>query len=707
MEDGPGVRALGQAGRPADPGRQAGRRGVQGRARSPHGPRVEAVNPSGHGAAPTRWPAWTPGYGFAVPLLAGDHVTDDAGTGFVHTAPGHGADDYEVWLAHGHHEIPDTVDPDGAYYDARAPVRRPQGAGDRGQEGRQVRPGQPRGDGQADRGRRPAGPRPDGALLSALLALQGPGDLPQHAAVVHPHGRAAGRRRRTLRETALDAIDATAFHPAAGRNRIRSMVESRPDWLISRQRAWGTPLAMFVDKADRPAAARRRGRRPHRRGRSQAEGADAWFTRPDTDFLGEPRPGPLREDRGHPRRLVRLRLAPTPSPWRAAHDTQLARRPLSRRLRPAPRLVPVVACWRAAAPAAARPMTPSSPTASPWTRTARRCPSRRATPPTPQTVIKRVRRRDPAPVGRRWSTTPRTSGSASTILQTTVDAYRKLRNTVRYLLGALAGFDEAERLPLRPDAAAGAVHPAPAVGAGWPGARAPTRPTASRTWCGRCWSSAQNDLSALYLRHPQGQPLLRPPGRVRRRAARTVMDAVFERLTAWLAPLTPFTMEEAWTTRFPDAGSNCAAGHPGDAGRVAQRRRGRALGQGPARCWRSVNDALEAARRDKPIGGALDAWPLGHGARGRHSRRSTAWTPPRCSAPRAPTWRSGETAVTVDVVWPTTPNAAAAGAACPTSANPAACAVGARTLSPPSTPGADQSVSRRTGSPPPGRSPPG
>src|SRR5215472_7413452 len=56
-----------------------------------------------------------PGYAFPVPLLAGDHVTEDAGTGFVHTAPGHGAEDYQVWLAHGHREIPETVDEDGAY----------------------------------------------------------------------------------------------------------------------------------------------------------------------------------------------------------------------------------------------------------------------------------------------------------------------------------------------------------------------------------------------------------------------------------------------------------------------------------------------------------------------------------------------------------------------------------------------------------------
>ena len=78
--------------------------------------RVYDINPSGlETAHPLA--ALDSGYGFSVPLLAGDHVTDDAGTGFVHTAPGHGADDFEVWKAHGHHEVPDTVDPDGAYYD--------------------------------------------------------------------------------------------------------------------------------------------------------------------------------------------------------------------------------------------------------------------------------------------------------------------------------------------------------------------------------------------------------------------------------------------------------------------------------------------------------------------------------------------------------------------------------------------------------------
>ena len=77
--------------------------------------RLDDLDPSGLECAHPL-AALSAGYGFSVPLLAGDHVTDDAGTGFVHTAPGHGADDFEVWKAHGHHEVPDTVDPDGAYY---------------------------------------------------------------------------------------------------------------------------------------------------------------------------------------------------------------------------------------------------------------------------------------------------------------------------------------------------------------------------------------------------------------------------------------------------------------------------------------------------------------------------------------------------------------------------------------------------------------
>jgi len=207
-----------------------------------------------------------------------------------------------------------------------------------------------------------------------------------------------------------------------------------------------------------------------------------------------------------------------------------------------------------------------------------------------------------------------------TILQTTADAYRKLRNTVRYLLGSLAGFTEAERV-------------APA-----------DMPPMERFILHRLWELdrevrsayenylfqdavrpltefCQNELSALFFDIRRDALYCDRPDSLRRRAARTVMDAVFERLTIWLAPLLAFTMEEAWTTRFPDAGSNCLRVFPEtpDAWRdeAAAGQWGAALG-----LRRAVTGALEVARRDKLIGSSLDAhvdiyapegfvWPFG------------------------------------------------------------------------------------------------
>ncbi|MFN9711438.1 MAG: class I tRNA ligase family protein, partial [Alphaproteobacteria bacterium] len=183
-------------------------------------------------------------YGFPVPMLAGDHVTDDAGTGFVHTAPGHGADDYVVWMAHGHREIPETVDPDGAYYPGVALFAGLKVLETEGKKSGKFGPANP-------------------AVMDKLIEA---GNLLARGRLEHssPHSWRSGapvifrntpqwfirmdepledkaHGGRTLRETALEAIEATKFYPAGGKNRIRAMVESRPDWLISRQRAWGAP----------------------------------------------------------------------------------------------------------------------------------------------------------------------------------------------------------------------------------------------------------------------------------------------------------------------------------------------------------------------------------------------------------------------------------------------------------------------------------
>ncbi|WP_122464877.1 isoleucine--tRNA ligase [Brevundimonas lutea] len=575
--------------------------------------RVDDLDPSGLECAHPL-ASLDPGYGFSVPLLAGDHVTDDAGTGFVHTAPGHGADDFEVWKAHGHHEVPDTVDADGAYYPhvplfAGLKVIETEGKKDKiGKFG-------------------PANKAVTERLIEAgnLLAR---GRM-EHSYPMSWRSKAPVIFRNTpqwfirldkpldddgtLRERALAAIDATAFHPAAGKNRIRTMVEGRPDWLISRQRAWGTPLAMFVDKhTGQPLhddAVDARILTAIEQG-----GADAWFDTPDADFLGTHDPARYERiedildvwfDSGcthaftlEPRDPAHGYEGDRPSHWPA--DLYLEGSDQHRGWFQSNLLEGSGTRGRAPYDAVLTHGFTQDENGEKMSKS-------RGNTTDPAVVIKE----SGADILRLWVALvdyAEDQRIGKQILQTTVDAYRKLRNTVRYLLGALNGFEESERLPLD------------------------QMPPLERFILHRLWQLdgqvrrayetydfqdvvrpvlefCSGDLSALYFDIRKDSLYCDRPDAIRRRAARTVMDAVFERLTAWLAPLTPFTMEEAWTTRFPNAGSNCL--------RVMPETPGAWRNDAEAERWAKVeavlevvNEALEAARRDKIIGGALDAWPV-------------------------------------------------------------------------------------------------
>ena len=218
------------------------------------------------------------GYDFDVPLLAGDHVTDDAGTGFVHTAPGHGREDFDIWTANAREleargintAIPYTVDENGAFTDAGAGLHRQARHQRQGREGRRQRGG----DQGAGRGRHADRARPAQAPVSAFLALEEAGDLPQHAAMVHRDGQADRGSRRakpgdTLRDRALDAHQGDALGAAAGRE---------PHHRHDREPARLGDLAPArLGRADRRVRAgerrrlgrhpaRRRGQRAHRRG---------------------------------------------------------------------------------------------------------------------------------------------------------------------------------------------------------------------------------------------------------------------------------------------------------------------------------------------------------------------------------------------------------------------------------------------------------
>ena len=207
------------------------------------------------------------GYDHDVLLLEADFVTTDQGTGFVHIAPGHGADDFELGKKH-NLPIPETVS-DNGILDIELPLL----------GGLRVLKDNEK---IAD-------------IMSEHNALIGRGTL-NHS---YPHSWRSkaplvfrttpqwfiSMKTNNLRDTALKALSETNFFPPQGENRLTKMIEDRPDWCISRQRAWGVPLAIFVNKKtqeplrdqeviDRVVEA------------FKVEGADAWFEKPSSYFLG-------------------------------------------------------------------------------------------------------------------------------------------------------------------------------------------------------------------------------------------------------------------------------------------------------------------------------------------------------------------------------------------------------------------------------------
>ena len=237
------------------------------------------------------------GYEFDVPLLDGEHVTDDAGTGFVHTAPGHGREDYDAWSekevelrARGiDTTIPFTVGADGVFT-ADAP----------GFEGRQV---------ITEKGKKGDANK---AVIDALVEA---GSLIARGRLKHqyPHSWRSkkpvifrntpqwfismedDRDAEGLRAKALKAIDETRFVPPAGQTRLRAMIANRPDWVISRQRAWGVPIAIFAH-AETGEVLRDEAVNQRIFDAFQEEGADAWFAEGAKErFLGNEFPADAYE----------------------------------------------------------------------------------------------------------------------------------------------------------------------------------------------------------------------------------------------------------------------------------------------------------------------------------------------------------------------------------------------------------------------------
>ncbi|HMN37439.1 MAG TPA: isoleucine--tRNA ligase [Hyphomicrobium sp.] len=236
------------------------------------------------------------GYDFDVPLLNGDHVTDDTGTGFVHTAPGHGADDYNIWIANQKAlrdrgidaAIPFTVDADGVLtkdapgFTGKRVLKE---NGDKGDANDAVIKALAEAGNIIARGRLkhqyPHSWRSKKPVIFRntpqwFIALdKALGDSPAGS-------RPPSSKGKTLRQIALAEITKTKWVPETGENRITGMIENRPDWVVSRQRAWGVPITVFVARKDHANC--KEGDILHDGAVDAAvieaferEGADAWF----------------------------------------------------------------------------------------------------------------------------------------------------------------------------------------------------------------------------------------------------------------------------------------------------------------------------------------------------------------------------------------------------------------------------------------------
>ena len=491
------------------------------------------------------------GYDFAVPMLDGDHVTDDTGTGFVHTAPSHGADDYNIWVASEAyikgkgipHTIPFTVDADG-FYTKDAP----------GFTGKRV---------ITDKGEK------GDANDAVIRALSEAGALISRGRLKHqyPHSWRSKKPiifRNTpqwfismsshgLRDVALKAIDETKFYPPGGQNRLRAMIEQRPDWVISRQRAWGVPIAVFVNRETGAIL-----NDPKVNARIveafTAEGADAWFAEgaaqrflgPDHSVLEWEQVRDILDvwfDSGSTHAFV-LEQRPDLK-WPA--DIYLEGSDQHRGWFHSSLLE---ACGtRGRAPYDAV-LTHGFVVAE----DGRKMSKSMGNIVSPQDVIKQ----SGADILRLWVASADYAEDlrlGPEILKTNIEAYRKLRNTMRYILGAVDDLQDWEFVQAKdmPELDRYILHRLHEL-------EAQVRQAYEVFDYKRLFALLTNfmtvDLSAFYFDIRKDSLYCDAWSSLRRRSCRTVLDQLFHCLTTWWAPVLAFTMDEVWLSRFPGEGSS-------------------------------------------------------------------------------------------------------------------------------------------------------
>ncbi|WP_212111205.1 isoleucine--tRNA ligase [Bartonella queenslandensis] len=552
------------------------------------------------------------GYNYKIALLEGAHVTESAGTGFVHTAPSHGREDFEIWNDYKllleqmgiDTSIPFPVD-DAGFYTKDVPGLGPDREGG---PARVIDDNGKMGDANKE-------------VINALIKadrLFARGRL-KHS---YPHSWRSKKPvifrntpqwfismdkdlgdGSTLRSRALEAISKTRFVPSSGQNRLASMIEDRPDWVLSRQRSWGVPICIFANEDG--VVLKDEGVNERILRAFEAEGADAWFAEGARErFL---------RDRAH-------------EPWIQVYD--------------------ILDVWfdsgashsfvledRADLKWPADVYFEGSDQHRGWFQSSllESCGTRAFSPyktvithgftldengkkmskslgntVVPQEIIKT----SGADIFRLWVMTTdywEDQRLGKKILQTNVDSYRKLRNAIRWMLGTLT-YDEGEKISYDalPDLEKFILH----------------RLFELDQLINRAYDEFDFkkimralldfsiiELSAFYFDIRKDSLYCDAPSSQKRKASLQVVREIFERMVTWLAPMLPFTMEEAWLERYPESQSV----HLEQFRSVPEEWQNQSL----AERWKKIRQvrkvvtgALELERANKRIGSSLEAAPV-------------------------------------------------------------------------------------------------
>ncbi|QOZ55141.1 isoleucine--tRNA ligase [Bradyrhizobium sp. CCBAU 53338] len=570
------------------------------------------------------------GYEFTVPLLSGDHVTDDTGTGFVHTAPSHGREDFDVWMANTREldsrsinsAIPYTVDENGAYTDQAPGFTGKRVINDKGEKG------------DANEAVIKALIEGGKLLARGRLKHQYPHswrskkpvifrNTPQWFIAMDKDIANDGKTKSgdTLRARALHAISVTQWVPPSGENRINGMIEARPDWVISRQRAWGVPIAVFVrEKGDGSAEILQDEAVNTRIGDAfEKEGADAWYatgarerflgSRTNEDWqkvddildvwfdsgsthafvLEDPVQFPglagiKRKVDGGTDTVMYLEGSDQHRGW--FHSSLLESCGTRGR---APYDVVLTHGFTQAEDG--RKMSKSL-----------------GNTIEPQAVIKE----SGADILRLWVASCDYTDDqriGPEILKNTVETYRKLRNTVRWMLGTLhhykpaeavapAEMPELERLMLHELALRAEL------------VRKAYETFDFKSVVATLSAFMNSELSAFYFDIRKDTLYCDPPSSPARKAALTTIDLLCNAILKWLAPVLSFTAEEAWRMYRPDAEPSV---HLTLFMEDLEKLRDDRL----AAKWETIRDvrrvvtgALELERAAKNIGSSLEASPV-------------------------------------------------------------------------------------------------